>query len=154
MLVCVCVSSGTGYAGCLCGSLRPLPAVLRGAGTGGECESVKVSLSAGGSFPSLMPTFLLPSASGPDLDEWSSWFPGRVLEWEVPHLNSTLSVTCLPQDRVRFLFGQSGSGDTSSSSSSCPPRARLLDELLPGRFGPHDLMEEPFPLLMQPHDNK
>ena len=39
-------------------------------------------------------------------------------------------------------------------ASAAPPRARLLDELLPGRFGPHDLMEEPFPLLMQPHDNK
>ena len=48
----------------------------------------------------------------------------------------------LPQDRVRFLFGE----------RSRPPR--LLDELLPGRFGPQDLMEEPFPLLMQPHSNR
>lgn len=41
---------------------------------------------------------------------------------------------------VAFVFGD----DT---------RPRLLGELLPERFGPHDLEEEDFPLLLQPHDN-
>ena len=57
----------------------------------------------------------------------------------------TPSLLLLIQDRVKFLFGVAG------ASAHTP---RLLEELLPGRFGPHDLMEEPFSLLMQPHDNK
>lgn len=45
------------------------------------------------------------------------------------------------QDEIAFLFGSN-------------PQPRLLDELLPGRFGPQDLSPDgPFPLLMQLRDN-
>ncbi|GAX75082.1 hypothetical protein CEUSTIGMA_g2526.t1 [Chlamydomonas eustigma] len=45
-------------------------------------------------------------------------------------------------DKVRFIFGEDAT-------------PRLLDDLLPSRFGPQDLSPDgPFPLLMQPHDNK
>jgi len=65
-----------------------------------------------------------------------------------------LAVSAAPCGHCRQFYAElEGAGDVGFLFGGGADAPRFLGELLPERFGPHDLEEEDFPLLLQPHNN-
>ncbi|KAG1668590.1 hypothetical protein FOA52_007325 [Chlamydomonas sp. UWO 241] len=64
-----------------------------------------------------------------------------------------LAVSAAPCGHCRQFYSELVGSDDVAFIFGDDPRPRLLGELLPERFGPADLADDPFPLLLQPHDN-